>query len=364
MAKESKLFPAGNDYIIKQLLEFGWRRAFLVFGLVLVFAVLPVILSFFSGGFNNTKLDIDAFHDLSYVAMYFLLLPFFVIFIPVYLHGLEKSIISLRESKIIKLNGPDYSSVIQYSNNLFGNRMITYLPYLIAILLSVFTTVNYNLAGHNTWDSSSLQNITLISLLAIFIKVLFYYFFFALLLRIALTYFVINKFLDGHVDIQPLHPDNCGGLSPLGEFALRISWAGIGIGIPLVILIYANYHNKIPQYQLYNTMNIISYITSMTIVFFLPLLGARKSMLRAKNKELKNINNIFQKERKIALVNINKYKEENEINISNLENLIKLHDIANSMPVWPFNSRNIIRFLSSVLWPVLLLLAEYLLKII
>jgi hypothetical protein len=127
----------------------------------------------------------------------------------------------------------------------------------------------------------------------------------------------------------------------------------------LVILIYANYYNKIPQYELYNTMNIISYVIAMTIVFFLPLLGARKSMLQAKNNELKKINDIFQKEREISLINIDNNRLPSEIEISNLENLIKLHNIAKSMPVWPFNLKNIVRFLSSVLWPVLLILIEH-----
>jgi hypothetical protein len=359
MDKTRKLHPAGNDYIIKQLLEYGWRRAFIVFGIILLFAVLPVVLSLFSGTFNNNQLNIDAVSDYSYFAMYFILLPFFVIFIPIYLHGLEEAINTLRGSSIIRLSEEDYEIVIRYSNNLFGNKAVTLSPYLIAILLTIFTTINYNLAGHNNWDSSSLQDISFISLLAIFIKYLFYFFFFALLLRIVLTYFVINKFLNGNVDVQPLNPDNCGGLSPLGEFALRISWAGIGIGIPLVILIYANYYNKIPQYELYNTMNIISYVIAMTIVFFLPLLGARKSMLQAKNYELKKINDIFQKEREISLINLDKNRLPSEIEISNLENLIKLHNIAKSMPVWPFNLKNIVRFLSSVLWPVLLILIEH-----
>lgn len=359
MTNKVKLLPAGKDYLVKQLLEYGWRRNITILGVVLLLSLLPVILSFFAGTFVNKDLLIDASRDYSYHAMFLVLLPFFIIFIRYYLNGLEKAIYSLRESRVLQIDEINYQNAVDYSNKLFSSSFLIIIPLILSIILLIDSIISYNLNGLNTWNSTTLKGINLTSSIDIFITFLFFYFFFALLIRMSLTFFVIHKFLNGNLNVQPLHPDNCGGLSPLGEFALRISWAGIIVGFPVLLLMYGNYRNNIPHYQLTNIMNIVGYVLALTIVFFLPLLGARKSMREAKIKELNIINNIFQKERKIALKNINKSNPTNEIKISNLENLIKLHDIANSMPVWPFNSRNIIRFLSSVLWPALLVLAEY-----
>jgi hypothetical protein len=362
MNQNRKLHPAGKDFIINQLIDHNWSRSFTVFGIVYFFSFLPIVLSIFSGNFINDALDIEAFTDYSYHVMYLILLPFFVIFIPYYLNGLEKAIDDLHDSQVVQLDDVKYAELFKYANEKFASKTVTLIPYLFAILFIIFTTVNYNLAGHNSWDSSSLQNITLVSILAIFIKFLFYYFFCALLIRIVLTYFVIHKLFDGNVNVQPLHPDNCGGLSPLGEFALRITWAGIGIGIPVVILVYVNVYNEIPQYQVYNTLNIAGYIIAMCIVFFLPLLGARKCMLVAKSEELKRISDSYQIERRSIFNEIHNYSPSNKLNVSNLEGLMKLYEIARLMPVWPFNSKNIIRFLSSVLWPLLLVFLQIILE--
>jgi len=359
MISTVKLHPAGKDYIIRQLLEHGLRRNLIVLGAVFLFSLLPIILSYFSGNFSNKDLMIDASHDFSYHAMFLILLPFFIFFIRFYLNGLEKAIDSLRQSNVLQIDATKYRSAVEYSNKLFASRFVIILPSVLSIILLLDSILNYNLKGLNTWNSTSLAGINLISTIDIIITFLFFYFFFALLIRMSLTYFVIHKFLNGNLNVQPLHPDNCGGLSPLGEFALRISWAGIIVGFPVLLLMYGNYRNNIPHYQLTNVMNMVNYILAMTIVFFLPLLGARKSMRQAKIKELNIISEIFQKERKYTLANLNQDKLEKEFEISKIENLIKLHDIAKSMPVWPFNSSNIVRFLSSVLWPILLILIQY-----
>jgi hypothetical protein len=359
MINTIKLFPAGKDFIVRQIFKNGWIRVSIILGVIYLFVSIPVILSYFAGNFINKDLDMDAYSDKSYHAMFFVLLPFFVFFIRYYLTGLEDAIDKLCNSKVLRISPMRYCRAVEYSNNLFSCRFVTFIPYFLAALLLIDSILNYNLKGLHTWNSTSLSGINIISSIDIVITYFFFYFFFALLLRMILTYFVIRKFLSGNINVQPLHPDNCGGLAPLGEFALRITWAGFFVGIPVLWLMYGNYLNNIPHYQLTNIFNLSFYVISMTVVFFLPLLGARKSMRRAKDKELRLINDIFQKGRKDVLLNINKYKVEGEVEISNLEKLIKLHDIAKSMPVWPFNSRNIVRFLSSVLWPVLLILIQY-----
>jgi hypothetical protein len=359
MSSKSQLHPAGKDFVIKQLLNYSWRRVYFILGVIFFLSFLPIVISFIEGDFINKNLTIDAYRDISYHVMFILLLPFYIFFLRYYLTGLENAIDSLRNSNILKIDVIEYNNAVKYSNNFFASWFVTLLPFFLATIFLIDSIFNYNLKALNTWNSTSLEGINLLCIINIFNTFLFFYFFFALLIRMSLIYFIIKKFLYGNLNVQPLHPDNCGGLSPISKFALKISWAGIFGGIAVLLLMYGNYRNNIPHYQLTNVMNLVSYIIAMTIAFFLPLFGARESMLRKRYDEMNSINIVIQNERENIFLDINKFGITKEIDISNLENLIKLQDVAKSMPVWPFNSKSILKFLSSVLWPVLLVFLQY-----
>jgi hypothetical protein len=359
-----KFEPAGKDFFVKKLTGVSRRWLFIILGLELFLALMPVLLSISEGNFRNSSLQIDALSDIGYYDQFLLLLPFFIIFIPYYLKGFTISLNLLIETGVVTINAEETKKVESYANKLFSHWIITIIPYIIASLFVILDVSTYIFAGKNTWNSAAgLIDISLIEVINIILVFFLFHLISALFLRIVLTYFVINKFLSNRVDIQPLHPDNCGGLSPLGDFSLRLTKAGIGIGIPILMGIMSNYYqHDLPIMSLVNILLIAGYISCLSVVFFLPLLGARKSMLVAKTRELKIISDYFQSERKDILSNYNKGVSAKNLEISNLEGLMKLYDIAKGMPVFPFNSLNIIRFLSSVLWPLALILIQYVLQ--
>jgi hypothetical protein len=364
-ASENKILkPAGRDFIIKLLLEHGTKRVLLFICIVVSFCLLAIIASFINGTFINRNLKTDALHDLGYYIQSFLLLPFFVFFLPYYFNDMQKAIHSLKETKILNMSDSFYNDAIDYSNRLFSHWGVTLFPYLFSGIAIILSFISYFFAGQNHWNSSeSFESTSITTLFAIGQTLLFFYFISAILIRIILTYFVLKKILNENVNIQPLHPDNCGGLSPLGDFSLKISSAGVGVGIPvMILLIFDVYIQGWPLFSTVHILDILIYIVSLTIVFFLPLLGARSSMLMAKNKELKFISDHFQEERKQIVLNIDSEQQNQDLGISRLEGLMKLYDMARAMPVYPFNSRNVIRFFGSVLWPILLLLVQFIMQ--
>lgn len=330
----------------------------MIIGSVLLLSVIPIVLSSFNGRLVNETLAIDMVHDYGYMVMYLLLLPFFIFFIPFYLRGLGKVLDQLRAGGTLIISDSRYGEAIDYSNRLFNSSAVTWLPYVLTFLLSSANLYNFLVAADNSWFYLSLMDGPLSAVIVAIPTILFYLFFFLLAVRVGATFLVINRVLDGNLDVQPLHPDNCGGLSPLGEFAMKISWAGIGVGLPIMILVYVNYSNNIPNYQVYNALNIGTYLMAMVTLFFMPLLGARKSMMRSKNEELRMINNRFQVERRNILARMNSGTNEH-LHTANLEELIKLYEVAKAMPVYPFNTKNVVRFLGGTLWPILLLLVQY-----
>jgi hypothetical protein len=359
-----KLNAAGKDFLILKLTSIRWKWVFILVGIAYLLALLPIFISMTEGNFNNSNLEIDALRDLGYYDQFFFLLPFFIVFIPYYLKGLSSALNSLTESGVVTINEDETIEVEKYSEKLFGHWMITLTPFAISILFIILDVFTYILAGKNTWNSAAgLANVSLIEIINILLVFFMFYLITALFLRIVLTYFLINRFLCGRVDIQPLHPDNCGGLSPLGEFSLRLTKAGIFIGIPILLGILSNiYQHGFPLFSPVNILMFGGYIISLSVVFFLPLLGARKSMIIAKKKELKIISDYFQSERKDILSNYSNGESAKNLEISNLEGLMKLYEIAKAMPVYPFNSMNLIRFLSSILWPIGLIMLQFILR--
>lgn len=353
--------PAGNDFFIKQLTDHGLKRVIIILCAELIIALIPFLLSGLEGNFNNNLLDVDALHDLGWYNQFFLLLPFFIVFIPYYLNGLEVALNMLIESEVVEINTEETIEVEDYSKKIFGNWIITFLPCLISSLFSIFVASTFIFAGKNTWNSiSGIGNISAIEIINILLIFSLYYLISGFFLRIILTSLIINKFLKNRVNVQPLHPDYCGGLSPLGDFSLRLTKAGIVLGIPVLLGILTDTYQF--GFSLFSFVNILlmgGYILCLSVVFFLPLLGARKSMLRAKTKELKIISDHFQSERKDILKRYKVGESHANLDISNLEGLMKLYEIAKGMPVYPFNSKNVVRFLSSVLWPLALLLLQF-----
>jgi|WetSurMetagenome_2_1015567.scaffolds.fasta_scaffold27719_1 hypothetical protein len=359
-----KIDPAGRDFFIKKITSISTRRVLIILYLELLLALIPVLLSIPEGNFRNNSLKIDALRDIGYYDQFLLLLPFFIIFIPHYLKGFSLSLNSLIETGVVTIDAEETNKVELYANNLFKNRFVTAIPYVVASLFVILDVSTFIFAGKNTWNSAKgLIDISLIEIINIILVFFLFHLVAALLVRIVLTYFVIKKFLNNRVDIQPWHPDNSGGLSPLGDFSLKLTTAGIAIGIPVLLGIMSNYYqHDEPIISLVNILLIVGYISCLSVVFFLPLLGARRCMLDAKKKELKKISDCFQSERKNILSNYMNVDSGKRLEISNLEGLMKLYDIAKGMPVFPFNSQNIIRFLSSILWPVVLILIQYILQ--
>lgn len=358
------LKPSGKDPILKFLLNHGQRRVYFFISLTVLFVLLPVIASIFNRDFINEKLEVDAFHDFGYYIRYLLLLPFFIYFFPYYFNGMEKTIKTLIDRNVLIISDTDYYHAIQYSNRLFSHWLVTISPYTVSIVSALVSMFSYTLAGYNNWNSAAeLSDISFIDVLSMLPWFPFFYFLAAIILRIGLTYFGFKRFLSGNVDIQPLHPDNCGGLSPLGNFSIRISSAGIGIGIPIVLLLIFDVTTEnLSYFSATVIMHIIVYSGSLIVLFFLPLLGARGSMLKAKNNELRTINERYQTERKKMLSSMNSAEVSVNLNVTNLEGLMKLYGFAKSMPVYPFNAVNVIRFLGSILWPVLLMLLQVLVQ--
>jgi hypothetical protein len=203
-------------------------------------------------------------------------------------------------------------------------------------------------SSHNSSGAWAFQNIYYILIAVLFTNILLYFAFYLLLI----TYF-IWKLSKNPVKVNPLHPDNCGGLSKIGRvgFLNAIALIIFGVGIALVFLMdNAQGHPafSVPLHYLYS----IGYVGGTLLVFFLPLYFFRKPMEVEKEKSLTYLRNLFEIKYSQLPALTSEIERQNALKtVNELEGIKGLYDLAKNMPVWPFNTDTVQKFLALFVIP-------------
>jgi hypothetical protein len=190
----------------------------------------------------------------------------------------------------------------------------------------------------------------------------YYRFPFWILLFYTLAYLAFNvgvtiytlrtAFRSAEIEIFPLHPDKCGGLGAISKYTTVIAF-GIGtIGLVLsAATIYEIVYGELARaYPV--LLGIGAYLILAPLFFFLPLGTAHETMRKAKDEELLGISQKYAQTYK-GLDITTRSLEEYDKEFANLERIKKLYEVADSFPVWPFDTRSLRRFMIIVTAPVL-----------
>jgi hypothetical protein len=171
--------------------------------------------------------------------------------------------------------------------------------------------------------------------------------------NVGMTIYTLRAaFRSAEIEIFPLHPDQCGGLGAISKYTTVI---GFGIGTIGLVLsaatIYEITYGALPRaYPV--LLGIGAYLLLAPVFFFLPLGTAHESMRKAKDEQLLEISQKYAqtyKELDLTVHNPEAYDRD----FANLDRIKKLYEVANSFPVWPFDTRSLRRFLVIVTAPVL-----------
>lgn len=194
--------------------------------------------------------------------------------------------------------------------------------------------------------------------------ILFWAFFFYIgllaVIKVIITVFWFNRLFNRfEIDVRVLHPDGAGGLSPLGDFSVKIGYV-IGVyGIASVSASLSESYITTTKFSgpiLSNALILLiaTYIILAPIVFFAPIGAARSAMRAAKNEFLLQVSNQFEIETKILKSLLSSDGDILKNKMEKIDQLKKIHKMATSFPVWPFNVQNIVRFFSSISSPFIL----------
>jgi hypothetical protein len=170
-------------------------------------------------------------------------------------------------------------------------------------------------------------------------------------------YWLQKLFRNFETCVRPLYPDKAGGLAPLGNFTLMLSYIIALLGIILVATAMTRSYVVRGTLQFRWTPELLAglaaYALAAPVAFFGPLSVAHNTMKKAKHKQLLNISSQFDKLYQQVQQDLEsdpkKLKGHSEI-ITELQNF---YDMTNKFPVWPFNLQNITRFVSVYIVPAL-----------
>ena len=176
-------------------------------------------------------------------------------------------------------------------------------------------------------------------------------------------YWLSRLFNNFTIYVRPLHPDRAGGLSPLGNFTLMLSYIIAVIGIMFVSTPITRNYQAVGTWRFRWTTELLVglgiYVVAAPTVFFAPLSVAHNAMKEAKDQLLLQIARRFEKEYSRIREVLDEDVPSLEYSSKILENSSKilgelqtLHDTTSKFPVWPFNVSNVTRFGTSYVSPI------------
>jgi hypothetical protein len=160
----------------------------------------------------------------------------------------------------------------------------------------------------------------------------------------------------GHSQVRmlPLHPDKCGGLSPIGRLGLRNQYVLMIFGLNLVffVLVSILYLEIHPSLYHLIAAAAIAYLILGPLIFTAPLLPFRGGMIRNKTDLMRSVAQRLRVELQRLHGQLNSgpiSKDDEEI----VDRLRKISTMINELPVWPFDAATLRKFLTAYVVPLL-----------
>lgn len=183
--------------------------------------------------------------------------------------------------------------------------------------------------------------------------------------RMVLLILLLRRVFAGPIIIQPLHPDGCGGLRPIGAFTSKVT----------AFILFAAFAMALQEVHYLADRGLLSSATALPfhfiaaalvivggVAFLGPLWVPHQRMSAAKYEALAHISSRFHAQHS-ALMSLLERGNEARIDdaLKELEATRTIHKLVADFPVWPFDSRIVGTALSGVVLPTLVVMVNLLL---
>ncbi|MBP8130346.1 MAG: hypothetical protein KA184_12275 [Candidatus Hydrogenedentes bacterium] len=226
-----------------------------------------------------------------------------------------------------------------------------YAPIVLALFISLAINVFTFFAKKTSWLSYKAGITGVYGRLIVILN----FFMIALVLyKCAVTTWFLNHLFSLDIIIQPMHPDRSGGLKPIGDLAVTMTY------FILLLIVYVSMLVVFDRFAVRKKGFILIFIflyLAAPVLLFLPLSGAHGKMVEAKSREMQFIDELYQRE----YSNFKACAQDNELaalEATNLLNIGQLYAKAQELPEWPFDIGSMLRMFSVFVLPVGIFLFE------
>lgn len=341
-----------GDRLGSMIGRFAIRSRLYAVSLAAMLSFSAALVAVFEGSLLNDDLTLDLIHDIGWWNQFLFAFPTLIYIVGAYFGAFPQTLRQLTDSGVLQASDEEWKKVRRFTKAKLTNTTFVLLPYVAGISAAALT---FNvLQSNGTWyDADQFIAGYLIPVHAFFL----YYFMTFLSLRLYGAFLILKMLFGFSVNIQPFHPDGCGGLGSLMKQSEKLYWGIIIYGVVAGLAIITNtFIYSMELFSIYNFLFILSYVILSGIAFFLPLYALTSVMRDAKQKLLLSI-----KDRYLALntkhsSGVNDLPELNDEHIADLKALKSLQSTARAMQVWPFNKGSLIRFTCANATPLAVIL--------
>lgn len=279
--------------------------------------------------------------------------PTFIYIAGSYFGTLPKTLRLLIDSGVLLASEEEWEKVRRFTSARLMSNPIVFLPYEFG-MAAAFLTFNVTETSGPWYDAEKYIAGWLIPVHAFFLFFLLTH----LGLRLYIAFLILKMLFGFKVNIQPFHPDGCGGLGSLLKQSKKLNWSMASIGVITGVAILSNIYNyNVGLYDISNVLAYASFILFAGIAFFIPLYALSASMLDAKQKLLALIDQRYRKLRERGSVANNDMDDLGNDHVADLKALSALQNTARSMRVWPFDRASLVVFVLTITIPFFIVVA-------
>lgn len=181
------------------------------------------------------------------------------------------------------------------------------------------------------------------------------------LLKAVITARALQGAFQWRVNVQPLHPDGCGGLRLITDVSVTIALFTAVMGLSVVLFMLSNtlLSGKPPSTTPVLIAVALEAITPL--IFFTCLYSAHRVMQKDKESLLRQINQQVQPHYETLRGRLTQGEVMNDAT-EEIMRLDGLHAFARRLPVWPINTQTIAQVFLSVAVPLALLILQLIME--